>query len=95
MNGEWDDLQEEIEADSQGGRQTHFVCIVGALIDYVEHQNGEGAADSLRGTLRNHRLSAASIRRALERRVPAAMLPSVWSIGHHRRRDCSCKEEES
>lgn len=92
MNGDWEDLEKEVEAQSQNGRQTHYVCSVGALIDYVEHHKGDDAAASLRGTIGNHRLSANSIRRALERRVPAVMLPSVWSIGHHRRRQCSCKE---
>jgi hypothetical protein len=89
MSDDWGDLEAEAEA---GTKPTHYVCSVGALIDFVGFQQSESARESLVATLKNYRLSTTSIRRALERRVPAVMLPSAWSIGHHRRGQCSCKE---
>ena len=89
---DWDSLQAEVASDA---KRTHYICSVRALIDCVRHEQGDSAASSLIQTLGNHRLSTTSIRRALERRVEPVMLPSAWSIGHHRRDQCSCTKEGS
>lgn len=86
---DWSDLEDEASAD--GNRR--YRCSVGELIRATREEVGEDEAYAIVHALKNHRLSTPSIRRALQRRVEPDLLPSAWMLGHHRRGNCSCREE--
>lgn len=88
MNG-WDDLEADARAASvsRGPR-----CGVDMMLELVEEEHGKDAVLSIRRTFKNHRLTTASIHKALESRVEPDYLPSAYSLGRHRKGACSCKE---
>lgn len=88
--GDWDSLEAEAKSSSvpRGGR-----CGVSLMMEIITEENGADAAASVLRTMANVRLTTTSIHKALESRVEADYLPSVYTIQRHRKGACQCKRE--
>lgn len=87
----WEDLEEDAKASIRShGPQ----CSVAVMFEVIGEENGSEAVASVLNALHNHRLTTASIHRALQTRVESDYLPSVYSLGRHRKHQCSCPKEE-
>lgn len=89
--GEWDSFEEDARSkSSQKGPR----CGTALMLEDILDVHGPEAVMSVLRSLKNHRLTTASIHKALESRVPEG-LPSVYSLGRHRRGLCSCPKEDA
>ena len=86
---EWDNLEDDALASSV----RYSECGVLRLLVLVEEDHGLPARESLERALGNVRLTAPSIRKALESRLSPSELPSVVTIQRHRTGSCSCRRE--
>lgn len=83
----WDELETEALARKKPGPS----CSVKVLLEWL-HEHDPKGADTIVRVMANHRLSTTSIHAALETRVEEWLLPSAWSLRHHRAGRCSCKD---
>lgn len=89
----WDDLEDDaLQSAASGSRRK---CGVASMLDVISADFGARAVESVQRTMANHRLTAPSIRKALESRVTPCDLPSVVTIQRHRTGACSCPREAS
>ena len=88
---DWDDL-EGAARELATGRGP--LCGMAVFLTDVRAEYGEDAHGSILRTLRNHRLTTASIHKALAARIGNGIqLPSVYTMQRHRAGRCMCKEE--
>ncbi len=81
----WEDFEDEVAATS---RPKYAQCGIGVLLKTLNDK----AKVALQSALDNEALSHRAIQRALDKRVgPTA--PGAFTIGRHRRGDCSCRRE--